>query len=143
MVKLGHVALDGAKVRANASRHKAMSYRRMKEQEAQLSAEVAELLRRAQEWMTRRIVGTVGTSAEMSCRRSCPFGKDDWGRYGRPKAVLKAEAEAEGKAYPGVPDDKAQRNFTDAESRIMPAAGPVGTSCKPTTVRRWWTMPTR
>ena len=49
LVKLGHVALDGAKVRANASRHKAMSYRRMKEQEAQLAAEVAELLRRAQE----------------------------------------------------------------------------------------------
>ena len=49
MVKLGHVALDGAKVRANASRHQAMSYRRMKEKEAQLAAEVAELLRRAQE----------------------------------------------------------------------------------------------
>ena len=49
LVKLGHVALDGTKVRANASKHKAMSYRRMKEQEAQLAAEVAELLRRAQE----------------------------------------------------------------------------------------------
>ena len=44
LVKLGHVALDGTKVRANASRHKAMSYKRMKEREAQLSAEVAELL---------------------------------------------------------------------------------------------------
>ena len=49
LVKLGHVALDGDKVKANASRHKAMSYRRMKEKEAQLPAEVAELLRRAQE----------------------------------------------------------------------------------------------
>ncbi len=49
MVKLGHVALDGTKVRANASKHKAVSYRRMKEQEAQFAAEVAELLRRAQE----------------------------------------------------------------------------------------------
>ena len=49
LVKLGHVALDGAKVKANASKHKAMSYRRMKEKEAQLEAEVAELLRRAQE----------------------------------------------------------------------------------------------
>ena len=38
MVKLGHVALDGTKVRANASKHKAMSYRRMKEKEAQLAA---------------------------------------------------------------------------------------------------------
>ena len=52
LVKLGHVALDGTKVRANASKHQAMSYRRMKEKEAQLAAgvaEVAELLRRAQE----------------------------------------------------------------------------------------------
>ena len=49
LVKLGHVALDGTKVRANASRHKAMSYGRMKEKEAQLAAEVEELLRQAQE----------------------------------------------------------------------------------------------
>ena len=49
LVKLGHVALDGTKVRANASKHKAMSYGRMKEKEGQLSAEVAELLRRAGE----------------------------------------------------------------------------------------------
>ena len=47
LVKLGHVALDGTKVRANASRNKAMSYGRMKEKEAQLKAEVAELLRKA------------------------------------------------------------------------------------------------
>ena len=45
LVKLGHVALDGTKVKANASKHKAMSYQRMKEKEAQLAAE---LLRRAQ-----------------------------------------------------------------------------------------------
>ena len=40
LVKLGHVALDGTKVKANASKHKAMSYGRMGEQEAQLAAEV-------------------------------------------------------------------------------------------------------
>ena len=49
LVKLGHVALDGTKMKANASKHQAMSYRRMKEKETQLAAEVAELLRRAQE----------------------------------------------------------------------------------------------
>ncbi len=49
LVKLGHVALDGTKVRANASKHQAMSYGRMKEKEAQLQGEVDELLRRAQE----------------------------------------------------------------------------------------------
>ncbi len=48
-MKLGHVAVDGTKVRANASRHKAMSYGRMKEKEAQLVGEVEELLRRAHE----------------------------------------------------------------------------------------------
>ena len=49
LVKLGHVALDGTKVKANASKHKAMSYGRMKEREAQLAAEAAELLERARE----------------------------------------------------------------------------------------------
>ena len=43
LVKLGHVALDGTKVKANASKHRAMSYQRMKEKAAQLAAEVAEL----------------------------------------------------------------------------------------------------
>src|SRR5262245_34200425 len=48
LVKLGCVALDGTKVRANASKHKAMSYSRMVEAEARLQAEVDELLRRAE-----------------------------------------------------------------------------------------------
>ena len=48
LVKLGHVALDGTRVRANASKHRAMSYRRMKEKEAQLAAAVEELLSRAE-----------------------------------------------------------------------------------------------
>ena len=130
LVKLGHVALDGAKVRANASRHQAMSYKRMKEQAAQLAAEVAELLRRAQE------------ADEEEDRR---YGQDRRGdefpeelafREGRLEkireamAALEAEAqaaaeqvEAEGKTHPGEPEDKAQRNFTDAESRIMPGTG--------------------
>ena len=44
LVKLGHVALDGTKVKANASKHKAMSCARMCEREAQYAQEVAELL---------------------------------------------------------------------------------------------------
>src|SRR5437588_1995322 len=40
LVKLGHVALDGTKIKANASKHKAMSYERMKRREAELAAEV-------------------------------------------------------------------------------------------------------
>ena len=130
LVKLGHVALDGTKVRANASKHKAMSYKRMKEKEAQLQGEVDELLRRAQE------------TDEAEDRR---YGKDKRGdelpeelafREGRLEklreamAALEAEAQAqaepaaeEGKVHPGVPEDKAQRNFTDPQSRIMPGPG--------------------
>ncbi len=48
LVKLGHVALDGTKIKANASKHKAMSYKRMQEEETRLEAEVAELLKRAE-----------------------------------------------------------------------------------------------
>ena len=49
LVKLGHVSLDGTKVKANASKHKAMSYGKMKEKEARLEAEVKQLLKEAQE----------------------------------------------------------------------------------------------
>ena len=47
--KLGHIALDGTKVRANASKHKAMSYGRMEKKVVKLEAEIAQLLKRA-EW---------------------------------------------------------------------------------------------
>ena len=129
-MKLGHVSLDGTKVKANASKHKAMSYGRMKEREAQLAAEVAELLERAR---------------EVDDEEDRRYGKDKRGdelpeelafREGRLEkireamAALEAEAqaaaeqaEAEGGKRPGAPDDKAQRNFTDAESRIIPAPG--------------------
>src|SRR5712692_11553733 len=49
LVKLGHVAIDGSKLRANASKHKAMSYDRMCAKEEQLVAEVARLLKEAEE----------------------------------------------------------------------------------------------
>ena len=47
MVKFGHVALDGTKLKANASKHKAMSYSRMKEESARLESEIAKLLESA------------------------------------------------------------------------------------------------
>ena len=130
LVKLGHVALDGTKVRANASKHKAMSYKRMKEKEAQLSAEVAELLRRAQEVDEEedRRYGKDKRGDELPAELSFREGRLE--RIREAMAALEAEAqaaaeeaEAEGKDHPGVPDDKTQRNFTDAESRIMPAPG--------------------
>ena len=127
LVKLGHVALDGAKVRANASKHKAMSYKRMKEKEAQLAAEVAELLRRAQEVDDEedRRYGQDKRGDELP--EELAFREGRLEKIREAMAALEAEAqaaaEAEGKEHPGVPDDKAQRNFTDAESRIMPAPG--------------------
>ena len=48
IAKLGHVALDGTKIKANASKHKAMSYERMKKREAELNAEVACMLAAAE-----------------------------------------------------------------------------------------------
>lgn len=53
LVKLGHVAFDGSKVAANASRHKAMSYKRMEEEERRLAAEVEALLAKADETDSR------------------------------------------------------------------------------------------
>ena len=130
LVKLGHVALDGTKVRANASRHKAMSYKRMKEKEEQLAAEVAELLRRAQEVDEEedRRYGKDKRGDELP--EELAFREGRLQKIGEAMAALEAEAQAaaeqaevEGKEHPGVPDDKAQRNFTDAESRIMPGPG--------------------
>jgi transposase len=116
LVELGHVSLDGTKIKANASKHKAMSYGRMKEVEPVLAKTV-------EDWMSQ------ADGADDDDDRT--HGPDrrgdetpDWmaSRQSRlekiqaAKAALEAEAEAAGK---DAPDDKAQRNFTDAESRIQ------------------------
>ena len=130
LVKLGHVALDGTKVRANASKHRAMSYGRMKEREEHLAAEVSELLRRAQEVDDDddRRYGADGRGDELP--EELAFREGRLERIREAMAALEAEAqaaaeqaEAAGKDHSGVPEDRAQRNFTDAESRIMPAPG--------------------
>lgn len=136
MVKLGHVALDGTKMKASASKHKAMSYGRMKKEEARLQAEVDELLRRAD---------------EIDEAEDREYGRDKCGdelpeeltyREGRLKVIRKAKAEleqeareeaqkkaAEMKKTPDAeaqPKDTAQKNFTDPESRIMPSSSDKG-----------------
>ena len=130
LVKLGHVALDGTKVRANASRNKAMSYARMKEKEAQLAAEVAELLRRAQEVDDEedRRYGRDKRGDELP--EELAFRESRLRKIREAKEALEAEAreaaeqaESEGRSHPGVPEDKGQRNFTDPDSRIMPGPG--------------------
>jgi len=140
LVKLGHVALDGTKINANASKHKAMSYERMKKREPELQAEVDGWLKAAQ----------AADAAE-----DAAFGVDrrgdempDWvadkqarlAKIRQAKAELEAEAKAKAaaeqaarekkdgdKLRPGrkavppsdVPEPKAQRNFTDPDSRIL------------------------
>ena len=130
LVKLGHVALDGTKVRANAWKHKAMSYGRMKEQEGQLTAEVAELLRRAGEVDDDedRRYGRDKRGDELP--EELAFRESRLRKIREAKAALEAkalaeaeQAESEGRNHPGVPDDKAQRNFTDPDSRSMPGPG--------------------
>ena len=153
LVKLGHVAIDGTKIQANASKHKAMSYERMEEKEKQLKAEVEKLLAQA---------------AEIDAAEDALYGKGKRGdelpaelarresrlkKIAEAKAALEQEAreraeaakkaaeekleerrqgeEERGKKFggrpPQIPDPgqarpepKAQRNFTDPESRIMP-----------------------
>ena len=120
LVKLGHVALDGTKVRANASKHKAMSYGRMKEKEDRLQAEVDE--------EEDRRYGKDKRGDELP--EELAFREGRLRKIRDAKAALEAEAradaeqaESEGRNHPGVPGDKAQRNFTDPDSRIMPGPG--------------------
>ena len=139
------MALDGTKIKANASKHKAMSYERMEKRAAELEAEVAKWLSAAEaaDAAEDKLHGGDKTGEEMP----------DWiadkkrraERIREAKAELEAEAkaaaeaklkaaaeaaekrEAEGRRKPGPkaaplstePDAKAQKNFTDPESRIM------------------------
>ena len=124
LVRLGHVSLDGTKLRANASKHKAMSYARMLTKERALEEEVRGWLREGER-----------QDEEEDAR----YGPDDDGfslppelrdpavrlqKIKEAKARLeqqareKAEAEGKGPAEAVVPE-KAQSNFTDPESRIM------------------------
>ena len=129
-IKLGRVALDGSKVKANASKHKAMSYKRMKEDERKLRAEVHQLLQQAK-----------AADDEEDAR----YGKDKRGdelpeelsrretrleRIREAKRALEQRAREEAEQankdkepeQKVTPDDKTQYNFTDPESRIMKGA---------------------
>jgi transposase len=121
---VGRVALDGSKVKANASKHKAMSYGRMREKEKQLRDEVTQLLAQA-EATDAAEDGAYGADqrgdelpAELQRRES------RLKRIREAKRALEArakeEATAAGQPAESVkPDSKAQYNFTDPESRIM------------------------
>jgi len=137
MVRLGHVSLDGTKQKANASKHKAMSYSRMKEESARLESEIAKLLGDAQ-----RIDEAEDTEFGHYVRgdelpRELAFRKGRLAKIRQAISELEAEAKEAAKEEDpdenpkptkrgrprkkpvGVPDDKAQKNFTDPESKIM------------------------
>jgi transposase len=130
LVKLGHVSIDGTKIKANASKHKAMSYKRMKEEEARLEAEVQDLLGKAEavDEEEDRWYGKNKRGDELP--RELAFRESRLKKIREAKAALEAEARAEAEQAQGkggkatsVPDDKTQWNFTDPESHIMPAPG--------------------
>jgi transposase len=124
LVKLGRVAIDGTKIKANASKHKAMSYGRMRTQEAALEQEVRALLRQAEaaDREDDQRFGPERRGDELPvelARRESRLQK-----IREAKAALEAEAraraQAEGKPPDdAVPPDKTQRNFTDPEAKIQ------------------------
>ena len=135
LVKLGHVALDGTKVRANASKHKAMSYGRMKEKEGQLSAEVAELLRRAGEVDDDedRRYGKNKRGDELP--EELAF-REGWLRKIREaKAALEAEAKAEARSRPspraGIIPGRLMTGRSGTSPTRTPASCPAGRSRLP------------
>ena len=143
LVKLGTIAVDGTKVKANASRHKAMSYGHMLKAEVELKAQIEALLDKARaadeaeknepeldipaEIARRqdRLDAIAAARARLEQRQreadrargrhedddQKPRDKDGKPKGGRYKQPF------------GVPEDKAQDNFTDPDSRIMPRAG--------------------
>lgn len=144
LVKWGHIALDGTKLKANASKHKAMSYERMVKEEGRLQAEVDGLLQQATDADARDDArhGTDRTGNELP--GALAFREGRLRKIRAAKAALEQDAreaaaakqaanevrEAEGprrgpKPQPPdpAPAPTAQRNFTDPESRIMPASG--------------------
>ena len=147
LLKLGTVALDGTKIHANASRHSALSYEHATKIEAQLKAEVAELLARAEAADQAEVVDGMSIPEELARREDrlaklaqarAKIEARATGRFEREAAehraklaAREAKAAATGKKPRGKPpappvegaQPKDQINLTDEDSRIMPVAG--------------------
>ena len=113
LVKLGHVALDGTKIKANASKHKAMSYDRMKKREAELEAEVDRWLKAAE-----------AADAEEDKRYGDKRGDEmpDWvaDKQKRLEKIREAKAELEAEAKAAAEVERKAR--AEAEERASPKA---------------------
>ena len=150
LLKVGRLALDGTKIKANASRHKAMSYDRMQTEEARLQQEIRDLLAQAE-------AEDQSEDAQHGANRRGDELPDELQRresrlkkIREAKAALEAEARAkataeneaknaaraaEGKEPQPInldevkPEPKAQRNFTDPDSKIMKASNKGWDQC--------------
>jgi transposase len=146
LARVGTIALDGTKVKANASRHKAMSYDRMKAEEERLRTEIADLLAEARAADDaedlRHGPDRHGDELpdELARRQSRLVKIQDAKKLLEERARIEATEEAarrqaEGKSPPtippveAVPDPKDQINFTDPESRIMRASNKGWDQC--------------
>jgi transposase len=125
-VRLGHVSLDGTKIKANASKHKAMSYGRAEEKQRQLRQEVKELLAQAaaaDEEDDRCHGHRRGEELpEELRRRETRLAKIQQAKKvieQRARAKAAAEGKSAGEIRQAKPGEKDQYNFTDPESRIM------------------------
>jgi transposase len=122
LAQLGHVALDGTKVKANTSKHKAMSYGRMRQREAQLKEEIARLVQQAEAQDTAEDREDGADSDGDSVEAELALCQRRLAKIQALRERLEAEQRAEqGLAadQPPVIDDKEQRSFADAEARIM------------------------
>jgi hypothetical protein len=144
LVKLGTLGLDGTKVKANAGKHKAMSYGRMKEQEQKLKQQIEALLEQARTIDAREDAQFGVDQADQDLPMELQRRQERLVKIEAAKARVEArqaQADRERGRHPddeqrrgdgagrpfkhsfGVPDDKAQDNFTDPESRIMKMGG--------------------
>jgi transposase len=144
MVKLGNLAIDGSKFRANASRHKAMSYGYMKKEVERLRAEIDALLKQAEQTDAEQDAALGSRrgdelpdelkrredrlqAIEEAMQRLEQEAKERAEAKRREREEAQAEREASGKKPPGpkpkpipdTPEDKAQTNFTDPEAKVM------------------------
>jgi transposase/IS5 family transposase len=144
LVKLGTIAVDGTKIKANASRHKAMSYGRMQSTEIELKAQIEAMLKKAASMdEAEKAEPDLDIPAEIERRQerlaAIEAAKARLEERQRQMDTLRGRSEGDerkpkdksgkprgGKPYQrdfGVPPAKAQDSFTDPESRIMKRAG--------------------
>ena len=143
LVKLGTIAVDGTKIKANASRHKAMSYGHMLKAEAELKRQIDALLERARQAdeadsrqpevdlpaeIARREqrLAAIAEARERLERRQREADLERGRSQSDERKPRDKDGKPKGGRYKrdfGVPEDKAQENFTDPDSRIMKRAG--------------------